>query len=90
MACDVTIHLAGVYMGDTDRLSRGGALLHLNPALTVDTTSIPTLQDLFVYLDPSQAPTRTEPQLQVLAEIHRLITAALCPIPASSSALHPL
>jgi hypothetical protein len=89
VACDVTIHLAGLYMGDTDRLSRGGALQHLNPAHTVDTTSIPALRDLFGYLDPSQAPMRSEPQLQVLADIHRLVTAALCPISTLSSASQP-
>jgi len=89
VACDITIHLAGLYMGDTDRLSRGGALQHLNPAHTVDTTSIPALRDLFGYLDPSQAPMRSEPQLQVLADIHRLVTAALCPISTLSSASQP-
>jgi hypothetical protein len=77
VACDVTAHLAGVHMGDIDRLSRGYALQHLEAARSVDTTANLALQALFLYLDPSQAPAQTEPHLQVLEEIHRLVRAAL-------------
>jgi hypothetical protein len=77
--CSGTLHMAGVDMGDIDRLSRQRTVLTLDPALSVDTTHIPAFQALFRTLDPAAPTNQTRPHHAVLVETHALLAAALRP-----------
>jgi hypothetical protein len=79
VVCWGTLHMAGVDMGDIDRLSRQRTVLALDPALSVDTTHIPAFQALFRTLDPAAPTNQTRPHHAVLVETHALLAAALRP-----------
>ena len=69
VVCSGTQHMAGVDMGDIDRLSRQRAVLDLDPAFLA----------LFRTLDPAVPNNHTRPHHGTLVETHALLAVALRP-----------
>ena len=79
VVCSGTQHMAGVDMGDIDRLSRQRAVLDLDPALSVPTSQIPAFLALFCTLDPAVPNNHTRHHHGTLVDTHALLAAALRP-----------